>query len=176
MTLNPQQELNIGENPYTWFTMETLKETWENLERLIKERDEELAGEYGRQDENDRMRVEFADLANSFHKWLADTRVQMMDVAGTLEEQLAEVRIKSREVSKKSADMRRIEELGARLEDRLILENRYTEHSMVGIAQQWDQLNQLGMRIRHNLEQQIQAKKHAGVSEESLKEFSMMFR
>jgi hypothetical protein len=26
----------------------------------------------------------------------------------------------------------------------------------VGLAQQWDQLNQLGMRIRHNLEQQIQ--------------------
>ena len=46
----------------------------------------------------------------------------------------------------------------------------------MGLAQQWDQLNQLGMRIRHNLEQQIQAKKHAGVSEESLKEFSMMFR
>ena len=100
----------------------------------------------------------------------------MMDVTGTLEEQLAEVRIKSREVSKKSADMKQIEELGAKLEDRLILENKYTEHSMVGIAQQWDQLNQFGMRIRHNLEQQIQAKKHAGVSEESLKEFSMMFR
>ena len=33
---------------------------------------------------------------------------------------------------------------------------RYTEHSTVGLAQQWDQLNQLGMRIRHNLEQQIQ--------------------
>ena len=34
--------------------------------------------------------------------------------------------------------------------------SRYTEHSTVGLAQQWDQLNQLGMRIRHNLEQQIQ--------------------
>ena len=115
-------------------------------------------------------------MANTFHAWLTDTRVQMMDVSGSLEEQLAEVRLKSREVSKKSADMKQIEDLGAKLEDRLILENRYTEHSMVGIAQQWDQLNQLGMRIRHNLEQQIQAKKHAGVSEDSLKEFSMMFR
>ena len=35
---------------------------------------------------------------------------------------------------------------------------RYTEHSTVGLAQQWDQLNQLGMRIRHNLEQQIQVR------------------
>ena len=50
------QELDIGENPYTWFTMETLKETWENLERLIKEREEELAVEHRRQEESDRLR------------------------------------------------------------------------------------------------------------------------
>ena len=53
---------------------------------------------------------------------------------------------------------------------------RYTEHSNVGLAQQWDQLNQLGMRIKHNLEQQIQARNQSGVSEDALKEFSMMFR
>ena len=53
---------------------------------------------------------------------------------------------------------------------------RYTEHSTVGLAQQWDQLNQLGMRIRHNLEQQIQARNQSGVTEDQLKEFSMMFR
>ena len=33
---------------------------------------------------------------------------------------------------------------------------RYSEHGIEVLAQQWDQLNQLGMRIRHNLEQQIQ--------------------
>ena len=53
---------------------------------------------------------------------------------------------------------------------------RYTEHSTVGLAQQYDQLNQLGMRIRHNLEQQIQARNQCGVAEDALKEFSMMFR
>ena len=46
----------------------------------------------------------------------------------------------------------------------------------MGLAQQWDQLNQLGMRIRHNLEQQIQARNQSGVTEDQLKEFSMMFR
>ena len=51
-----------------------------------------------------------------------------------------------------------------------------TDISTVGLAQQWDQLNQLGMRIRHNLEQQIQARNQSGVSEDALKEFSMMFR
>jgi len=46
----------------------------------------------------------------------------------------------------------------------------------VGLALQWDQLDQLGMRMQHNLEQQIQARNHSGVSEDALKEFSMMFK
>jgi len=46
----------------------------------------------------------------------------------------------------------------------------------VGLAQQWDQLDQLGMRMQHNLEQQIQARNQSGVSEDALKEFSMMFK
>lgn len=53
---------------------------------------------------------------------------------------------------------------------------RYTEHSTVGLAQQWDQLDQLAMRMRHNLEQQIQARKMTGVPEETLKEFAANFR
>ena len=35
---------------------------------------------------------------------------------------------------------------------------RYTEHSTVSLAQQWDQLRQMVMRMQHNLEQQIQAR------------------
>ena len=170
------EALKIGENPYTWFTMESLQETWANLQKLIKERNEELDKEEERQAGNDGMRKEYAELANKFHAWLTDTRSQMMDVSGALEEQVATVGLKSREITKKHADLKRIENLGAQMEERLILENRYTEHSTVGLSQQWDQLNQLGMRIRHNLEQQIQARNHSGVSEESLKEFSMMFR
>ena len=96
--------------------------------------------------------------------------------------------------------MKRIEDLSAAMEERLILDNRYTEHSTVSLAQQWDQLDQLGMRMQHNLEQQIQAwsvthpshlpltpehqlmvflcfqSNQSGVSEEALREFSMMFK
>ena len=63
--------------------------------------------------------------------------------------------LKSHEVASRGADLKKIEDLGAILEEHLILDNRYTEHSTVGLAQQWDQLNQLGMRIKHNLEQQV---------------------
>merc|ERR1719210_334613 len=170
------KSFNVGANPYTWFTMEALSDTWKNLQSIIKQRDAELAQEEVRQEENDKLRKEFARHANAFYSWLTETRAMMMEGSGTLEEQLAAVGIKAHEVANRSSDLRKIEDLGAILEEKLILDNRYTEHGIVGLAQQWDQLNQLGMRIRHNLEQQIQARNQSGVSEDALKEFSMMFR
>merc|ERR1712038_767782 len=162
------KSFNVGPNPYTWFTMGALEDTWRNLQKIIKERDAELAQE--------EVRQEFAKHANAFHTWLTESRSQMMEGTGTLEQQLAGIGLKAHEVAGRGADLKKIEDLGAVLEEHLILDNRYTEHSTVGLAQQWDQLNQLGMRIKHNLEQQIQARNQSGVSEDQLKEFSMMFR
>ncbi|XP_045510647.1 spectrin alpha chain [Colias croceus] len=178
------KSFNVGANPYTWFTMEALEETWRNLRKIIAERDVELTKEAQRQEENDKLRKEFAKHANAFHQWLTETRYRllgwdgtsMMEGTGSLEQQLAALRTRAGEVRARRQDLRRLEELGAALEEHLILDNRYTEHSTVGLAQQWDQLDQLSMRMQHNLEQQIQARNHSGVSEDALKEFSMMFK
>ncbi|KAF7470863.1 Hypothetical predicted protein [Marmota monax] len=67
----------------------------------------------------------------------------------------------------------KIEDLGDNMEEALILDIKY---STIGLAQQWDQLHELGMRMQHNLEQQIQAKDTIGVSEETLKEFSTTYK
>lgn len=170
------KSFNVGANPYTWFTMEALEETWRNLRKIIAERDVELNKEAQRQEENDKLRKEFAKHANAFHQWLTETRTSMMEGSGSLEQQLETLRARAGEVRARRADLRRLEELGAALEEHLILDNRYTEHSTVGLGQQWDQLDHLSMRMQHNLEQQIQARNHSGVSEDALKEFSMMFK
>merc|ERR1712071_288215 len=178
------KSFKVGPNPYTWFTMEALEDTWRNLQKIISERDQEPLKEAQRQEDNDRLRKEFARHANAFYQWLTETRLRllgwdgasMMEGSGTLEQQLEATKRKAAEVRARRQDLRKIEDLGAILEEHLILDNRYTEHSTVGLAQQWDQLNQLGMRIKHNLEQQIQARNQSGVSEDALKEFSMMFR
>lgn len=170
------KEYGVGANPYTWFTMEALDGTWRNLQKIIQERDDELRRELARQEQNDQLRQEFASAANSFHHWLQNVRNSLMESSGTLEEQLEATRAKSVEIRARKVDLKKIEELGARLEERLILDNRYTEHSTVGLSQAWDQLDQLAMRMQHNLEQQIQARNVSGVSEEALREFSMMFK
>jgi spectrin alpha len=100
----------------------------------------------------------------------------MLDASGSLEQQLDMLKRKTQEIRQQRILLRKIEDLGALLEEHLILDNRYTEHSTVGLAQAWDQLDQLAMRMQHNLEQQIQARNQSGVSEDALREFSMMFK
>merc|ERR1711994_1065018 len=80
------KSFNVGPNPYTWFTMEALSDTWKNLQPIIKERDSDLDKEALRQEQNDKLRKEFAQHANSFHSWLTETRSSMMEGTGTLEE------------------------------------------------------------------------------------------
>uniref|UniRef100_A0A8C1HB52 Spectrin alpha, non-erythrocytic 1 n=1 Tax=Cyprinus carpio carpio TaxID=630221 RepID=A0A8C1HB52_CYPCA len=171
---------HVASNPYTWFTMEALEETWRNLQKIIKERELELQKEQRRQEENDKLRQEFAQHANAFHQWLQETRYRgpacTTYKSGTLESQLEATKRKHQEIRAMRSQLKKIEDLGAAMEEALILDNKYTEHSTVGLAQQWDQLDQLGMRMQHNLEQQIQARNTTGVTEEALKEFSMMFK
>ena len=37
------KSFNVGPNPYTWFTMEALSDTWKNMQSIIEQREAELA-------------------------------------------------------------------------------------------------------------------------------------
>lgn len=171
---------NVGLNPYTWFTMSSLEETWSKLKAIVKSRDTELIKESKRQEDNDWLRKQYAKKANSLHEWIKETRMWLLAGAQSenayLEEQLESTIKKMNEVRSRRDELKTIEELGKLQETNLILDNRYTEHSTTSLAQQWDQLEQLGLRMQHNLEQQIQAKNQSGVSEDALREFSIMFK
>ena len=58
-------------------------------------------------------------LSNSF-----SFRVAMVDGQGDLEDQLAEVKKKSAEIADRKEDLRIIEDLGAQMEEALILDNK----------------------------------------------------
>ena len=135
-----------------------MHDNWSLLERVIHDRETDLENERQRQVDNDNLRQRFAQEAKKFYSWLSNTRVEMLDMgsqgASTLEEQLYATRIKVEEI--RSANFQLIEDLSSFLEERLIFDNKYTEHTTLGLAQAWDQLDQLGIRMIHNLEQQIQ--------------------
>nr|XP_055190004.1 spectrin alpha chain, erythrocytic 1 [Nyctereutes procyonoides] len=170
--------LNVPSSPYTWLTMEVLEKFWKHLSEVIKEREQELQKEEERQVKNFEMCQEFEQNASAFLQWILETRAYFLDGSllketGTLESQLEANKRKQKEIQGMKRQLTKIEDLGDSLEEALVLDIKY---STIGLAQQWDQLHQLGMRMQHNLEQQIQAKDTIGVSEEALKEFSTTYK
>ncbi|XP_019288872.2 spectrin alpha chain, erythrocytic 1 isoform X2 [Panthera pardus] len=145
---------------------------------LKKEREQELQNEEERQVKNFEMCQEFEQNASAFLQWILETRAYFLDGSllketGTLESQLEANKRKQKEIQAMKRQLTKTEDLGDNLEEALVLDIKY---STIGLAQQWDQLHQLGTRMQHNLEQQIQAKDTIGVSEETLKEFSTTYK
>lgn len=170
--------LNVPSSPYTWLTVDVLGRIWKHLPEIIKEREQELQKEEARQIKNFEMCQEFEQNASAFLQWIQETRAYFLDGSllketGTLESQLEANKRKQKEIQAMKRHLTKIEDLGDSMEEALILDIKY---STIGLAQQWDQLHQLGMRMQHNLEQQIQAKDTIGVSEETLKEFSTTYK
>ncbi len=64
---------------YTWFTLDTLEEGWQKVQKLVKEREMALLKEAKRQERNDELRKTFAQHANTFHSWLTDVRYGSLD-------------------------------------------------------------------------------------------------
>ena len=79
-------------------------------------------------------------------------------------------------MSARKVDLEEIETIGAQMEDLLILDNLHTEHTTVQLTQLWDQLDQLGHRMKYNLEQQIEQKNASGISTEREQEIEAIFR
>uniref|UniRef100_A0A2R9A5S5 Spectrin alpha chain, erythrocytic 1 n=1 Tax=Pan paniscus TaxID=9597 RepID=A0A2R9A5S5_PANPA len=167
--------LGVPSSPYTWLTVEVLERTWKHLSDIIEEREQELQKEEARQVKNFEMCQEFEQNASTFLQWILETRcaISLLKETGTLESQLEANKRKQKEIQAMKRQLTKIVDLGDNLEDALILDIKY---STIGLAQQWDQLYQLGLRMQRNLEQQIQAKDTKGVSEETLKEFSTIYK
>jgi spectrin alpha len=162
-------------NPYTWFSLQHLENSWATLREVVIDRKKDIEEEEHRQRENEDDRKVFAKYANEFYAWLQTTRASLVEGSGTLETQLENTKGIYAKIGDKRKGLSTIEDLSARMEEKMILDNRHTEHSIVGLAQQWDQLEQLGVRMQHNLEQQIQAKNASGVSDEKMAEFRDTF-
>ncbi|XP_057602793.1 spectrin alpha chain, erythrocytic 1 isoform X2 [Hippopotamus amphibius kiboko] len=170
--------LNVPSSPYTWLTVEVLERIWNHLSDTIKEREQELENEEARQVKNFEMCQEFEQNASTFLNWIMETRDYFLDGSllketGTLESQLEANKRKQKEIQAMKRQLTKIEDLGENLEEAMVLDIKY---STIGLAQQWDQLFQLGMRRQHSLEQQIQARDITGLSEETLQEFETAFR
>ncbi|XP_063685310.1 spectrin alpha chain-like isoform X2 [Bolinopsis microptera] len=167
---------HVTVNPYTWFTMDSLEDSWQSLLRAVKERDLMIEKETLRQEQREELRKAYAAQANKFAEWLETTKLKLTNNRYRLEDQRDLIESKHEEIKKKRAVLREIEDLSAHLEKGMIFDNKYTTHRTVTLAQQWDQLNEFTRRMHHTVTGQIEAQNRTGVDEDELKEFTLMFK
>ncbi|KAI0981312.1 hypothetical protein GJ496_007485 [Pomphorhynchus laevis] len=182
--LNKQiKDLDLGANPYTWFTMDTLIDTWQSLERAIKERETSLLLEHDRQLIDKQLSLKFAEKANDLHGSMQIIRQGLVDESSQKEmmyvdEQLDKLRAAQIELTGPLRDqLNSIEEISRELQNRLVMKNRYCFHSSASLSQQWDQLHtMLASMVRNLHHHQEVCNKDCGVSQQYLKECQMMFK
>jgi len=160
--------------------MDQLKTHWASVSTLISDRKKELDTELKRQEENDKLRQRFAEVANEFHGWLESVRTGLMEDSKSenlsLLDQRTNIERTLEKIEQHRPRLASIEELATKLSQRVILENKYTDHTMVALSQTFDQLRTVAARLHTAVQKQIEAVNATGVSEESLKEFNMMFK
>ena len=62
------------------------------------------------------------------------------------------------DVKRQKSRLKTVEELGRRMEDSMIFDNRHSEHTTLGLGQSWEQLDQLCLNMQNNLQAQLGAK------------------
>ena len=168
--------LGVESNPYTPFTGDSLAEKWAQSNAAASDRTGHIAEEIKHQEDNDRLRREYANVANEFAAWLETTKATLVDAGNlTLEEQLEGIKARNVEIEAHASKVDSINELSHKIEAAFILDNKYTEHSAISLSQKYEALKRLGTVVQFNTEQKIAAKNNSGITEEEKKDWEETF-
>jgi len=176
------QQYNVPgglENPYTTLTSNTLKGKWEEVRQLIPQRDTTLSGELRKQQNNEMMRRQFAEKANSVGPWIERQMDAVnaigMGMQGSLEDQLNRLKQYEQAVYQYKPHMDELEKIHQGVQESMIFENRYTRYTMDTLRVGWEQLLTAINRNINEVENQILTRDSKGITQEQLNEFRSSF-
>lgn len=167
-----------AENTYSKLSYADLTNKWNAFQGLVESRKQKLASETTTQEENEAIRVEFAEKANEFNAWINEQSTAVSAITSgekSLEEKLADAQQANANVQSNS---HRFEEAAAsnqKLEDARITDNKHTELTIEVLKLRWEKLANLAKETEDLIHKQILAKKNTDVSPDELKEFRDCF-
>jgi len=167
------------ENPYTSLTSQILKNKWDDVRQLIPQRDNTLQGELRKQQNNETLRRQFAEKANSVGPWIERQMDAVnaigMGMQGSLEDQLSRLKQYEQAVFQYKPHMDELEKIHQGVQESMIFENRYTRYSMDTLRVGWEQLLTAINRNINEVENQILTRDSKGITQEQLNEFRSSF-
>jgi len=166
-------------NPYTNTKAEDLQAKWGEILNLIPERDQKLSSETARQQNNERLRVQFAQMANQVGEWVNQRSKRLVDIgmnaSGTLENQLKELQSLNEEIHGFKDHFMELDKINHDVQEAMIFENPHTPYSMEVLRIRFEQLLTGITRNINEVENQILMRDSIGISEEQMKELRTSF-
>lgn len=167
------------ENPYTTLNSKLIAAKWSSLRTLIPERDQVLARELERQEKNEKLRMQFAELADfvgpAIEKQMDECASIGMDVGGSLESQLESLAACEANANKLKPLIENSELVHQQVQEQMIFENPYTEYTMETLRVGWEQLLTSIRRHINEVENQILTRDSKGLTQEQLNDFRASF-
>nr|XP_061798849.1 alpha-actinin-1-like isoform X9 [Nerophis lumbriciformis] len=159
------------------FIVHTIEEI--QVRQLVPQRDRALMEENGRQQNNERLRRQFASQANVIGPWIQTKMEEIgyisMELHGTLEDQLAHLRQYEKSIINYVPKIEQLEGDHQFIQAALIFDNKHTNYTMEHIRVGWEQLLTTIARTINEIENQILTRDAKGISQEQLNEFRASF-
>ncbi|XP_058173495.1 alpha-actinin, sarcomeric isoform X2 [Anopheles ziemanni] len=166
-------------NPYTTLSADLISRKWSEVRALVPQRDQTLANELRKQQNNEMLRRQFAEKANAVGPWIerqmdAVTAIGM-GISGSLEEQLHRLKEYEQAVYAYKPSIEELEKIHQSVQESMIFENRYTHYTMETLRVGWEQLLTSINRNINEVENQILTRDSKGITQEQLTEFRSSF-
>ncbi|XP_068111045.1 alpha-actinin-1 [Hyperolius riggenbachi] len=168
-----------GTNPYTTISPQEINNKWDHVRALVPRRDNALMEEHARQQQNERLRKQFAAQANVIGPWI-QTKMQeigriSIEMHGTLEDQLNHLRQYEKSIVNYKPKIDQLESDHQQIQEALIFDNKHTNYTMEHIRVGWEQLLTTIARTINEVENQILTRDAKGISQEQMNEFRNSF-
>lgn len=167
------------QNPYTNTKAQDLQQKWGEILNLIPERDQKLSDETSRQQNNERLRVQFAQHANQVGEWVTQRAKRLVDIGmnatGSLENQLKELQGLNEEIHGFKPNFMELDKINHSVQEAMIFENPHTSYSMEVLRIRFEQLLTGITRNINEVENQILMRDSIGISEDQMKELRTSF-
>uniref|UniRef100_G3PEJ5 Actinin, alpha 1 n=1 Tax=Gasterosteus aculeatus aculeatus TaxID=481459 RepID=G3PEJ5_GASAC len=159
------------------FIVHTIEEI--QVRQLVPQRDQALIEEHARQQNNERLRRQFANQANVIGPWIQTKMEEIgrisIEMHGTLEDQLTHLRQYEKSIVNYKPKIDQLEGDHQLIQEALIFDNKHTNYTMEHIRVGWEQLLTTIARTINEIENQILTRDAKGISQEQLNEYRASF-
>ncbi|CAF0792573.1 unnamed protein product [Didymodactylos carnosus] len=171
--------LELSPNPYSNIKPEEITSKWNEVQSLVPQRDQDLQVEYLKQQQNERLRIQFAQKSNIVGPWIERQHELLqqltIQVHGTLDQHQKKLETMEMNVSQYRPHIEELEKYNQEIQEQMIFENRHTPYTMETIRVAWEQLNTQLTRQINEIKNQIYTIEKKGISEEQMNEFRGAF-